>query len=77
MLSIKDGAGQVRRARLKGTGCPDAIACWILRRFGSNVGKGRGGNVLEIVFADRLREVHDLRDDQAVGLELFEGSAAP
>lgn len=69
-------SAQVWRARLQAAGRPGVISCWVLRRFGSNVGKGRSGNVLEIVSADRLREAHDLRDDQTVRLELFEGPTA-
>jgi hypothetical protein len=68
---------QVWRARLQVAGRSGIIPCWVLRRFGSNVGKGRGGNVLEIVSADHLREAYDLRDDHGVTLELFEDPAAP
>ena len=45
----------------------------MLRRFGSNVGKGVGGNVLEIVADEHLRTRHHLQDGESVVLELIEG----
>lgn len=68
-------AAQVWRARLQVSGRSDPIACWVLRRLGSNVGKGKPGNVLEIVSAHHLRASHKLDDGQAAALILIEGPA--
>jgi hypothetical protein len=69
----RPAAAQVWRARLHATGRADALACWVLRRLGSNVGRGKGGNVLELVSAEHLRTKYELRDGQDVVLEVLEG----
>ena len=64
-------AAQVWRAQLHVTDSDKTICCWILRRFGSNVGKGKSGNVLEIVSETHLRRTHGLKDGEKVALELM------
>lgn len=76
LLKDNDGrpaSAQVWRARLKLKQRGDVIECWVLRRFGSNVGKGGPGNVLEIVSDTHLRTAHNLKDGEPVALELIEG----
>lgn len=69
----KPASAQVWRALLHVANRSEPISCWVLRRFGSNVGKGMGGNVLEVVAQDHLRSAFDLEDGQRVKLELIEG----
>jgi len=52
------GAGRVWRAILESGG--HSIGCWVLRRYGSRMGKA-----LEIVAGDHLRAHHQLHDGQA------------
>lgn len=67
-------AAQTWRALLHIEERCEAIACWVLRRFGSNVGVGKGGNVLEVVAKNHLRSVLNLENGQRVNLELIEGT---
>jgi hypothetical protein len=64
---------QVWRARLQIADRAETVPCWVLRRIGSNVGKGKCGNVLEIVAEEHLRKRHHLQDGERVTLELVEG----
>ena len=68
-------SAQVWRARLHVVSRSEDIDCWVLRRFGSNVGSGGiPGNVLEIVSEDHLRNLHDLHEDgEPVVVVLIEG----
>ena len=73
---IHDGraaAAQVWRACLQISDRAEIMPCWVLRRFGSNVGKGVGGNVREIVADEHLRTRHHLQEGESVALELIEG----
>ena len=69
-------SAQVWRARLHVVSRSEEIDCWVLRRFGSNVGKDRAGDVLEIVSKDHLRSLHDLHEDgKSVIVVLIEGDS--
>jgi len=74
-LSYNDepASAQVWRARLLLTRHGTMADCWVLRRFGSNVGKGKGGNVLELVSEHHLRTKYDLHQcDEPVTVILVE-----
>ena len=69
-------SAQVWRARILVPRDATEIECWMLRRFGSNVGKGKGGNVLEFVSEHHLRTRYDLgKDDEPVVVTLSEGGS--
>lgn len=69
-------SAQVWRARLLLTKDTTKIECWALRRFGSNVGKGKGGNVLELLSEHHLRTKYDLgQDHEPVVVTLIEGGS--
>lgn len=67
----KPSSAQVWRAQLYVTDRHVTIHCWVVRRFGSNVGRGQSGNVLEIVAEAHLRNTHSLKDGERVVLELM------
>jgi len=65
-------AAQVWRSVLETNGGSPNIRCWVLRRFGSSVGSGKPGNVLEIVSDQHLRDTYGIHDGDRVALVLFE-----
>lgn len=69
-------SAQVWRARLLLTNGATKVECWAVRRFGSNVGKGQRGNVLELVSEHHLRTKYNLnKDDEPVVVTLIEGGS--
>lgn len=74
-IGDKPASAQVWRSQLLLTGRDDNIDCWVLRRFGSNVGHEKSGNVLEIVSAVHLRERYGLENNEAVEVCLIRGNA--